>query len=52
MLNIVGITDLEAISDIINVIIPMTVVCAGIFAVSYLASYRIKKFEVRELITE
>lgn len=38
----IGITDLEAIWDIINVIIPMTVVCAGIFAVAYLASYRIR----------
>jgi hypothetical protein len=52
MLKIVGITDLEAISDIINVIIPMTVVCAGIFAVFLSCFIQDKEIEVRKLITE
>ncbi|MBO6310514.1 MAG: FtsX-like permease family protein [Oribacterium sp.] len=52
MLKTVGITELETTSDILTVIMPMAVVCAGIFAVAYLASYKIKSVEVRELITE
>ncbi|MBQ8979893.1 MAG: FtsX-like permease family protein [Oscillospiraceae bacterium] len=52
MLKIAGITELEPVSDVLTVIMPIAVVCAGIFTVACLASGKIKKVEVRELITE
>ena len=52
MLKIVGITELETAPDVLTLIMPTVVVCAGIFAIAYLASHKIKNVEVRELITE
>ena len=52
MLKIAGITEFEAASDILTLTMPSVIVCAGIFAAAYLASHKIKKIEVRELISE
>ena len=52
LLSGVGITNFMASFDIKTVSIPVFVICSSFFVFSYLASGRIKKVEIRELVTE
>lgn len=52
LLRGIGITNFMANFDIKTVSIPVFVICISFFVFSYLASGRIKKVEVRELVTE
>ncbi len=52
MLTAAGITGFDAQFTAGTFLVPSVFICAGAFLCSYLASYRVKKVEVRELITE
>lgn len=52
LLSEIGITNFIASFDIATVSIPVFVICISFFIFSYLASGRIKKVEIRELVTE
>ncbi|HOH85713.1 MAG TPA: FtsX-like permease family protein [Ruminococcus sp.] len=52
MMKIVGLTDFKACLTPAVLLMPAAVICLSFFVVAYLASGKIKRIEVRELITE
>jgi ABC-type lipoprotein release transport system permease subunit len=52
MMKIVGLTDFKACLTPAVLLMPAAVICLSFFIVAYLASGKIKRIEVRELITE
>jgi putative ABC transport system permease protein len=52
LLKAVGITNFETEYTPITLLLPITVICTCFFVFSYLSSGKVKRVEVRELITE
>ncbi len=52
LLKAVGISNFETEYTPITLLLPITVICTCFFVFSYLSSGKVKRVEVRELITE
>ena len=52
MMRAVGLSDFATDFDALTFLVPAVFICAGTFICSYIASYRVKSVEVRELVSE
>ncbi len=52
MLRLIGISQIDTVLRISTILVPVIMICVCFFVFSYMASRKIKRVEVRELVAE